>query len=213
MDRARREGDSIPIQGGQSVQERATFFRWVGLTPDDPNCSCKCAELNPKGLVPAVEYQGKALYESIVLCEFLEDAYPTYKPSLLPSDPYERARVRIWIDHVTKNMLPAWQRLLMAQDEAKAEVERKELYEAQRKYAAQVKGPYFLGEELSLVDVIIAPWAARVYILEEHRGYNKAGGSVEWKEYAERLAARESVLKTASVSSFSLHFSTVLMFS
>lgn len=135
-----------------------------------------------------------------MLCEFLEDAYPTYKPNLLPSDPYERARVRIWIDHVTKNMLPAYQRLLMAQDKDKADAARQDLYDAQRKFAAQVKGPYFLGEDLSLADVMIAPWATRQYIVEQHRGYDKAGAGAEWKAYAERLATRESVLKTTSVS-------------
>ncbi|KAJ7876127.1 glutathione S-transferase [Mycena olivaceomarginata] len=30
-------------------------------------------DINPKGLVPTVEYHGKALYESLVLCEFFED--------------------------------------------------------------------------------------------------------------------------------------------
>lgn len=140
------------------------------------------------------------MYESIVLCELFEDAYPTHKPRLLPADPYERARVRIWIDHITKNVLQAWQQLLISQDEAKADAARVELYEAQRKYAAQVKGPYFMGEELSLADVMIAPWVAREYILEKHRGYDKAGSGEKWKAYAEQLAARESVLKTTSVS-------------
>lgn len=162
--------------------------------------------------MPTVEYQGKALYESIVLCEFLEDAYPTYKPSLLPSDPYERARMRIWIDHVTKNVLQAWQRLLMAQDDVKASQARTDLYEAQRKYAAEVRGPYFVGEALSLADVIVAPWAAREYVLEEHRGYDRAGAGAAWKAYAERLASRESVRKTTSVRVFFVCVCTRMIF-
>ncbi|KAN0081428.1 Glutathione S-transferase, C-terminal-like protein [Tylopilus felleus] len=179
-----------------ALEERGIPYQYKEVNPykKEPHF----LELNPKGLVPTVEYKGKALYESIVLCEFLEDAYPTYKPNLLPSDPYERARVRIWIDHVTKNMLPAYQRLLMAQDKDKADAARQDLYDTQRKFAAQVKGPYFLGEDLSLADVMIAPWATRQYIVEQHRGYDKAGAGAEWKAYAERLATRESVLKTTS---------------
>ncbi|KAF8841723.1 glutathione S-transferase [Paxillus ammoniavirescens] len=155
-------------------------------------------ELNPKGLVPTIEYKGKALYESLVLCEFLEEAYQSYKPSLLPADPYERARVRIWIDHTSKNILPAWQRLLMAQDKEKEDAARQELYEGQKKLADQVKGPYFLGEEFSLVDVANAPWALREYILVEHRGYNPEGAGAKWKAYTERLSERDSVIKTTS---------------
>ncbi|KAF8119757.1 glutathione S-transferase [Boletus edulis] len=179
-----------------ALEERGIPYQYKEVNPykKEP----QFLALNPKGLVPTVEYQGKALYESIVLCEFLEDAYPTYKPSLLPSDPYERARVRIWIDHVTKNLLQAWQRLLMAQDKAKADAARSDLYDAQRKFAAQVKGPYFVGEALSLADVMVAPWVAREYVLEQHRGYDRAAAGGEWKAYAERLCARESVVKTTS---------------
>jgi len=155
-------------------------------------------ELNPKGLVPAVEYKGRALYESIVLCEFLEEAYGSYTPSLLPADPYERARVRIWIDHASKNFVPASHRLLMAQGKEKEDAARQELYEAEKKLAEEVKGPYFLGEEFSLLDIIIAPWAARKYILVEHRGYDLDGVGAKWRAYLERLSARESVIKTSS---------------
>ena len=141
-----------------------------------------------------------------MLCEFLEDAYPTHKPNLLPSDPYERARIRIWIDHVSKNLVQAWLRLLMAQDTSKANSAREDLYEEQRKFAAQIKGPYFAGEALSLADVIVAPWVARDYVLKQHRGYDRAGAGVAWQAYAERLAARSSVLKTTSVCFYFILF-------
>jgi glutathione S-transferase len=35
---------------------------------------------------------------------------------LLPKDPFERARVRIAIDHVTKSILPNFFKLMQAQD-------------------------------------------------------------------------------------------------
>lgn len=63
-------------------------------------------DINPKGLVPAVEYKNKALYESLIICEFIEDAYPEHGPSLLPKDPFERARARIWMDFVGKSVVP-----------------------------------------------------------------------------------------------------------
>jgi len=36
---------------------------------------------------------GRALPESEVICEYLEDAYP--EPSLRPADPWDRARMRL----------------------------------------------------------------------------------------------------------------------
>jgi glutathione S-transferase len=51
-------------------------------------------DVNPIGRVPALVLDdGRALPESEVICEYLEDVYP--EPSLRPSDPFERAQVRL----------------------------------------------------------------------------------------------------------------------
>ncbi|KAJ7496836.1 glutathione-S-transferase [Mycena latifolia] len=155
-------------------------------------------DINPKGLVPAVEYHGKALYESLVLCEFLDDAYPDHKPSTLPGDAYSKAYARIWVDYVVKAFTPAFMRLIQAQEKEKQDTFLTELYDVLRKFAAQAKGPYFLGEEFSLVDVAIVPWITRDYIIAEHRGYSREAVSAEWKRYADHTEQRESVLKTKS---------------
>jgi len=47
---------------------------------------------SPLGKVPFFEIDGKALFESQVMLDYVESAYPQ-KP-LLPSDPYEAARIR-----------------------------------------------------------------------------------------------------------------------
>lgn len=49
--------------------------------------------LNPQGLVPALEVDGRtALTQSLAIIEYLDEAYP--KTPLLPKDPLGRARVR-----------------------------------------------------------------------------------------------------------------------
>ncbi|KAJ3554288.1 hypothetical protein NM688_g3193 [Phlebia brevispora] len=155
-------------------------------------------EINPKGLVPAIEYKGKALYESLILCEFLEDAYPSYGPNLLTTDPYAKAYIRIWLDFISKTIVPTNLRLTMAQDPAKQKEYLQEYNEALRTLMGKAKGPYFLGEEFSLVDVAIAPWILRDYVLSENRGYSREGVSPEWKAYCELLEKRPSVANTFS---------------
>ena len=50
--------------------------------------------INPLGRVPTLELDdGRTLPESEVICEYLEDAYPT--PTLRPADPWARAQVRL----------------------------------------------------------------------------------------------------------------------
>lgn len=156
-------------------------------------------DINPKGLVPAIEYKGQALYESLVLCEFLEDAYPNHGPNLLPADPFKRAHARLWIDFITKSFIPPYFRLIQSQDAKGQDTARNDVYEALRTLAGKRVGPYFLGKELSLVDVAIVPWIVRDYIVIEHRGFKREDVSPVWKEWAEELEKLESVKKTTSV--------------
>jgi len=55
-------------------------------------------ELNPKGLVPAIVDDGKAVAESLVILEYLEDAFP--EPALRPADPHGRAVMRQWMRRI-----------------------------------------------------------------------------------------------------------------
>lgn len=67
----------LPPGFGASPESREAYFK-----------------INPIGRVPALVLDdGRVLPESEVICEYLEDAYPT--PSLRPEDPWERARMRL----------------------------------------------------------------------------------------------------------------------
>jgi len=48
--------------------------------------------LNPQGRVPSLEDDGRVITQSMAICEYLEETHPT--PSILPRDPFGRARVR-----------------------------------------------------------------------------------------------------------------------
>src|SRR5438270_3274821 len=68
-------------------------------------------EKNPLGKVPVLEEGEFVLPESAVIMEYLEERYP--EPALLPSDPAERARVRLRIerfDHALGNAYYAFRR-------------------------------------------------------------------------------------------------------
>jgi glutathione S-transferase len=50
--------------------------------------------LNPNGFVPTLAHGERVVYESNVITEYLDDAFPD--PPLYPSDPWELARVKMW---------------------------------------------------------------------------------------------------------------------
>ena len=60
-------------------------------------------EINPNGVVPTIVHDGKILYESNVIIEYLDEIYP--EPALRPSDPYLRAQMHIWMDRIEHVLL------------------------------------------------------------------------------------------------------------
>lgn len=61
--------------------------------------------VNPKGVVPTLLHDGRAIPESTIICEYLEDAFP--EKTLYPGDPLTRARIRAWTKAVDEELQPA----------------------------------------------------------------------------------------------------------
>ena len=55
-------------------------------------------KLNPNGVVPTLIHDGRLLIESNFIIEYLDEAFP--EVPLRPAEPYERARMRIWMDRI-----------------------------------------------------------------------------------------------------------------
>jgi glutathione S-transferase len=60
--------------------------------------------LNPAAMVPVLRDGGRVIRESLVINEYLDDAYPA--PALRPRDPLARARMREWTLYVAEE--PTW---------------------------------------------------------------------------------------------------------
>jgi len=59
-------------------------------------------KINPNGVIPALIHDGRPLYESGTICEYLDEAFP--EPPLRPEDAYERATMRNWIRHADERI-------------------------------------------------------------------------------------------------------------
>lgn len=66
-------------------------------------------EINPNGVVPALIHRGRAIIESTVINEYLEDVFPS-KP-LRPEGPAERAAMRVWTYNADTVVIKAFQEL------------------------------------------------------------------------------------------------------
>jgi glutathione S-transferase len=58
--------------------------------------------LNPNGVIPTLVHDGRALYESGTICEYVDEVWPA--PPLRPDDPWGRATMRNWIRHADERI-------------------------------------------------------------------------------------------------------------
>ncbi|KAF9777887.1 glutathione S-transferase [Thelephora terrestris] len=179
-----------------ALEERGIPYKYVETNPFNKDPALLA--LNPKGLIPALTYQGKPLHDSHVILEFLEDAYPQHKPQLRPTDPYNAAQARIWVDVINKYIVPGYFRIFHAQTPELQAAAMSEWLKYLQCFADKIRGPYFFGEEFSIVDLSLTPWIIRDWILVENRGFNRENVSPKFAAYCQLIVNRPNVLKTFS---------------
>lgn len=64
--------------------------------------SSEYLKVSPTGLVPALVHDGRVVWESSVINEYLDEALPG--PALSPEDPWLRARMRLWVRRVDEGL-------------------------------------------------------------------------------------------------------------
>ena len=140
------------------------------------------------------------VYESKICIEYVDEEWTTGK-TLLPSDPYQRARARILCDHIDKKVVPPFYHILMKRDEEARETAKKDLVAALRELFQDydgASGVMFGGDALGLVDIMLLPFAYRFgRVLPHYRNFMlpKEGleGYYQWYAAASKC---DSVQKT-----------------
>ncbi|KAJ5700337.1 hypothetical protein N7536_003350 [Penicillium majusculum] len=156
-------------------------------------------EVNPRGLVPALRHDDWGCYESNVLLEYLEDL--GVGAAMLPGDPKLRAHCRLWADHVNRHIVPSFYRILQEQDQQKQIEKTQELRDAMEKLleVAHPKGPFFMGPQMSLVDVQAAPWIIRLRrVLKPYRGWPDAEEGSRLAIWMDAIETNQHVQATTS---------------
>ena len=150
---------------------------------------------NPYGKIPVIDDNGKLLFESCIINEYLDEKYPN--PTLQPKDPYLRARGRILIDYFLNYLHePYW--ALRGEMIKKIEAERDQnvIAESRKEVTTRLKyledalgeKPYFLGD-YSLTDIAMLPRFPRL----EQYGVLPSATLPKLTAWFERMKQRPSV--------------------
>lgn len=151
--------------------------------------------LSPLGKTPVLRVDHEVVFESAVICEYLED---TVGPALRPDDPLQRARHRSWIEFASATLNAIWS-FYTARDEsayaAAASVLADRLRQVDKALGA---GPYFSGERFSLVDAAFAPVFRYFDVFDGVSGIDFFADAPRLQAWRAMLARRPSVRSAVS---------------
>ncbi len=146
--------------------------------------------ISPLGKTPVLQVGDDAVFESAVICEFLDE---TFKPRLHPESALERARHRSWMEFGSA-VLSAIAAFYNAPDAAALAGRAQEI---NRRFA-QIEdvlgaGPYFAGERFSIVDAVFGPVFRYFDIFDEIADFGCFHKLPKIKAWRIQLASRDSI--------------------
>ena len=146
--------------------------------------------ISPLGKTPVLMVGGESLFESAVICEYLDE---TVSPPLHPSDPLQKARERGWMEFGSA-ILNAIAGFYNAADEAALQARTAEI----RSRLVQLEdalgaGPFFRGDSFSLVDAVFGPVFRYFDTFEAIGDFGFFEGLPRLTQWRRALAERASV--------------------
>ncbi len=151
--------------------------------------------LSPLGKTPLLQVGDDVIFESAVICEYLED---TLEPALHPAEPLQRAQHRAWIEYASTILNSIWY-LYTARDDTAFKAAGKTLA-AQFAQIEKVlgQGPYFTDGRFSLVDAAFGPVLRYFDVFDEIDGVNPFQTMPKITAWRKALAQRPSVQTAVS---------------
>jgi glutathione S-transferase len=147
-------------------------------------------EISPLGKTPVLKVGNDAIFESAVICEFLDE---TRAPRLHPAQALERAQHRSWMEFGSA-LLNTIGAFYNAADPAALADRASEI----RSRLAQLEcvlgpGPYFAGPEFSIVDAVFGPVFRYFDVFETIEDFGLFDGLNKVAAWRDALSRRDSV--------------------
>ncbi len=151
--------------------------------------------LSPTGKTPLLQVDEIPIFESAVICEYLEDTLP---PALHPQNAVQRAKHRAWIEFASATLNAVWT-FYTAKDEATYAAAAKTLAERFTQIEGVLgEGPFFGGTHFSLVDAAFAPVFRYFDVFDGASGVDLFSDTPKIRAWRQTLAQRPSVREAVS---------------
>ena len=155
--------------------------------------------MNPYGQVPILVERDLILYESNIINEYIDERFP--HPQLMPGDPVDRARVRLFLLNFEKELFAHVNTLEQTTGKKGHDKEQEKARTHIRDRLTQLapvflKNKYMLGENFSMLDVAIAPLLWRL----DYYGIELSKNAAPLLKYAERIFSRPAYIESLTPS-------------
>lgn len=152
--------------------------------------------MNPYGEVPILVERDLVLYESNIINEYIDERFP--HPQLMPPDPVERARARLTLFNLEREIFVHVKTLEDRNStEEQREAARQKIRDSLVGLAPVVaKRKYLNGDEFSMLDIALAPLLWRL----SYYGIELPPAAMPVQKYAERVFSRPAFIEALTPS-------------
>jgi glutathione S-transferase len=178
------------------------------LEVDVHNKPANWQEISPYGKVPVLRHGDTSVYESTIVNEYLDEVFP--EPPLMPDGAAARAQARIWMDYCETRFRPLTTALVWEREDPKklaSNIEKLTEVLHFIEHAGLRKlsdGPYWFGQQVSLVDFQYLPFFERFVLYKHLTGFDWPADCSRLRAWFNTMSKSDSVRPTLRSLEFHL---------
>ncbi|KAL1299909.1 hypothetical protein HN51_044482 [Arachis hypogaea] len=163
---------------------------------DIENKSPLLLQMNPiHKKIPVLIHNGRIICESAIIVQYIDEVWNDKSP-FMPSDPYERAEARFWVDFIDKKTYVTWRKMWLSEGE-EHEASKKELISI-FKQLEDVLGDktFYGGDTFGFLDIALITFSRWFYTYETYGNFKMEVECPKLMAWVKRCFQRETVSKT-----------------
>ncbi|KHN27766.1 Glutathione S-transferase 3 [Glycine soja] len=145
--------------------------------------------------IPVLIHNGKPICESAIIVQYIDEVWNDKAP-ILPSDPYERAQARFWVDYIDKKVNDTWRKMWLSTGEEHETWKKEFISVFKQLEEALGDKPFYGGDTFGFVDLGLIPFYSWFYTFETYGNFKMEAECPKLVAWAKRCLQRETVSKT-----------------
>ncbi|KAK7272663.1 hypothetical protein RJT34_29405 [Clitoria ternatea] len=145
--------------------------------------------------IPVLVHNGKPICESSIIVQYIDEVWSDKSP-ILPSDPYQRAQARFWVDYIDKMVYDTWRKYWLSEGEEHERWKKEFISIFKQLEEALGDKPFYGGDTFGFLDLGLIPFYSWFYTFETYGNFKMEAECPKLMSWAKRCMQRETVSNT-----------------